>query len=282
MDISYVGYDKETGGSFDRWKAAVDSTLGRVVTYNGGLIDALFSASSGGYTENSEYVFISALPFLRGVPDPGDLVAGNPFASWTRTFTADELGSWFGVGKATAVQILGPLGVSGRTNKTTIRVVGTTGTKDQPSLTFRNVIASHSSPRALISPKFSITALPASPTTVPPTSPPTTSPPTTVPPTTPAPAPRVPVMPVGVVQVAKAVGRTITMAGTASDPDGAPLIRVVSTMGTSSGTRDVRAAGGRWSISWTGTKGTRKVCTSVLDTPTGRTVSLGCRNVIVK
>ena len=89
-------------------------------------------------------------------------------------------------------------------------------------------------------------------------------------------------MPVGVVQVAKAVGRTITMAGTASDPDGAPLIRVVSTMGSSSGTRDVRAAGGRWSISWTGTKGTRKVCTSVLDTPTSRAVSLGCRNVIVK
>jgi SpoIID/LytB domain protein len=271
MDISLIGYDKVTSGSFDRWKAAVDSTVGRVVTYNGGLIDALFSASSGGYTENSEYVFISALPYLRAKPDPGDLVAGNPHASWTRTFTAAELGSWFGVGTATSVSITGNVSVAGRTNRATIRVVGTTATKDISSTNFRNWVAGASPARALISPKFWVQAVGG--TTPPPTTPPT-SPPTT--------APRGVVLPAGTITSAGADKTTITIAGTASDRDGAPRIRIVSTMGTSVGTRETVASGGRWTLSWTGSKGTRNICVTALDVPTGQGVSLGCKSVVVK
>ena len=267
MDISFIGYDKVLAGSFDRWKAAVDATVGRVVTYNGGLIDALFSASSGGYTENSEYVFISALPYLRAKPDPGDLVAGNPWASWTRSFTAAELGAWFGVGTATSVSITGNVSVSGRTNRATIHLVGTTATKDISSSDFRAWIAGASPSRALISPKFWVEAVGS-------VAPPPTSPPTT--------APRGVVLPVGTITSAGANKTLITVAGTASDPDGAPRIRVVSTMGTSVATRETVASGGKWSLSWTGSKGTRNVCVTALDVPTGQGVSLGCKSVVVK
>ncbi|MFM7069160.1 MAG: SpoIID/LytB domain-containing protein, partial [Actinomycetes bacterium] len=259
MDIAYIGYDMETGGYFDRWKAAVDGTAGQVVTYNGALIDALYSASSGGYTENSEYVFVSALPYLRAIPDPDDLVTGNPFATWTKTYTAAEIGAWFGVGTATAVQITGNIGVSGRTNRATIHIVGTTATKDVSSSSFRSTVAAKDPSRALISPKFTIEPYPA------PTS-----------------TPRTPVLPVGVITVAKADGHVITVAGTVYDPDGPPTMRVVSTMGTTTAVRTVKAAAGKWSVSWTGAAGTRKICVSALDVPTGTAVSLGCKSVTVK
>lgn len=48
---------------------AVELTRGVVATYNGGLIEALYSSTTGGFTANSEDVFTNALPYLRGVPD---------------------------------------------------------------------------------------------------------------------------------------------------------------------------------------------------------------------
>lgn len=48
---------------------AVEDTRGVVATYNGGLIEALYSSTTGGYTANSEDVFANAVPYLRGVPD---------------------------------------------------------------------------------------------------------------------------------------------------------------------------------------------------------------------
>jgi stage II sporulation protein D len=49
--------------------AAVDATRGVVATHNGGLIDALYSSTSGGWTANSEDVFANPFAYLRGVPD---------------------------------------------------------------------------------------------------------------------------------------------------------------------------------------------------------------------
>ena len=112
----------------------------------------------------------------------------------------------------------------------------------------------------------------------PPTTWPTASPPTT-PPTT---APRGVALPAGTITSAGANKTTITIAGTASDRDGAPRIRIVSTMGTSVGTRETVASGGRWTLSWTGSKGTRNICVTALDVPTGQGVSLGCKSVVVK
>lgn len=47
---------------------AVDSTRGQLMYYQGSLVEQpLFFSSSGGKTENSEDVFVSALPYLRSV-----------------------------------------------------------------------------------------------------------------------------------------------------------------------------------------------------------------------
>lgn len=59
----------KTGWS--RIKKAVDSTRGEVMYYQGNLVEQpLFHSSSGGRTENSEDVFVSALPYLRSVDSP--------------------------------------------------------------------------------------------------------------------------------------------------------------------------------------------------------------------
>lgn len=48
--------------------SAVDETAGQVMYYEGSLVEQpLFHSSSGGQTENSEDVFVSALPYLRSV-----------------------------------------------------------------------------------------------------------------------------------------------------------------------------------------------------------------------
>lgn len=145
-----------TGTKFEdtRWRAAVDSTINRVVTYNGALIEALYSASSGGHTENSEIVWVSPLPYLRGKPDPYDAVASNPHNSWSRTFTGRQLGSWFGLGTVTSVQILGNTGASGRVDKATIRLTGTGGSRDVSGPSFRSTVNANSPSGALMSTKF--------------------------------------------------------------------------------------------------------------------------------
>lgn len=243
-----------TGTKFQvpAWTSAVDATAGKVVVHSGSLIDAVYSASSGGHTENSEVVWVSAVPYLRGVPDPYDVGGGNPNGAWSRTYSGAQLGAWFGVGTVTSVQILGPLGVSGRVDKATVRLTGTGGTKDVAGASFRSTVNAKSPGSVLLSTKFSVGA--AAPTR----------------------------LPSGDFHTAYSDGRTIIIGGTASDPDGAPLVRVVSTMGSVRATRETRATNGSFLVTWTGDPGTRNVCVTVLDTPSGQGVSLGCRDVVVK
>jgi SpoIID/LytB domain protein len=258
-DQTYLGWEKEAGAMGAQWRAAVDATNGVAVTYGGGLIDAVYSASSGGYTENSETVWVSALPYLRGVPDPADLTGGNPNASWARTYTGSQLGAWFGIGVVSSVQILGPLGVSGRVDKATIRLVGSGGTKDVNGVAFRSWVNGASPGAQLLSTKFSVGG------------------------SAPAPPPASDQPPFGLLDVARADGRTVIVAGRALDADGtAPTVRIVSTLGTQVATRDVQPINGQYLAAWTGAPGTRTVCVSLIDNPTGQVVSLGCRSVVVK
>jgi stage II sporulation protein D len=65
-DQVYGGYSAEHPVS----NQAVDETAGVVATYDGKLISALFSSTTGGYTASNEEVYNSApVPYLRGVPD---------------------------------------------------------------------------------------------------------------------------------------------------------------------------------------------------------------------
>ncbi len=251
-----------TGTKFQvpAWPAAVDQTANHVVTYGGALIDAVYSASSGGHTENSEVVWVSPVPYLRGVPDPYDPGGGNPHTSWSRTYTGQQLGSWFGLGTVTSVEVLGPLGVSGRVDRATIRLTGTGGTRDVTGTSFRSTVNAASPSAQLMSTRFAVAG-------------------STVP-SAPPPAPVQ--LPSGNFHTAYADGRTIIVGGTASDPDGAPVVRVVSTMGSQRAVREMRATNGSYLAIWSGSPGTRTICTTVLDVPTGQEVSLGCRDVVVK
>lgn len=66
-------------------RAAARATAGEVLTYDGQIIQAVYSASSGGHTASNEAVWRSdrMLPYLRGKRDPYD--AASPHAQWTAT-----------------------------------------------------------------------------------------------------------------------------------------------------------------------------------------------------
>lgn len=120
-DQAYIGDSKRTdsGSYWDDWKGAVDATDALVVTYGGQPIQALYSSSSGGYTEHNENVWGgSPIPYLRGVPDEADAVTANPSHRWSISLTWAELSSkldaYYGTGTLKRFTLLEPFGVSGR------------------------------------------------------------------------------------------------------------------------------------------------------------------------
>ena len=72
----------------DTTQAAVNATLGQIVTYGGKPILAAFHAASGGHTENVEDIWLSREPYLRGVVDYD---IGSPGYEWTQPFTLAQL-----------------------------------------------------------------------------------------------------------------------------------------------------------------------------------------------
>ncbi|MDH4147783.1 MAG: SpoIID/LytB domain-containing protein [Acidimicrobiia bacterium] len=143
-DQVYAGYEKEIGLGGSRWVAAVVRTSDRVVTYDGRPIQAFYSSSNGGYTEASEYGFVTALPYLQAFPDPYD--AESPDSRWVRDYDQDQLSRWLArandtnVGTVQRITIAQPLSPSGRV----IRMVlaGTAGTKEISGARFRDVVNS--------------------------------------------------------------------------------------------------------------------------------------------
>jgi stage II sporulation protein D len=67
--------------------AAVAATSGQCVYYRDRLIQAVFFASSGGRTENSEDVWGFEFDYLRSVPE----IAETDPKQWSRTFTREQL-----------------------------------------------------------------------------------------------------------------------------------------------------------------------------------------------
>jgi SpoIID/LytB domain protein len=129
-DQVYAGWDKEGGYLGNRWVRAVKDTLNQVVTFNGRIVTAFYSSSSGGHTENNENVWGgSPIAYLRGVCDPGDYVQANPSRVWKVSYTADNLTSRLRPYTGAIGTIRGfrdyDRGVSGRI--VTVRVVGGSG-----------------------------------------------------------------------------------------------------------------------------------------------------------
>lgn len=126
-DQVYAGWDKEGGPDGDRWVAAVNATDGRVITHRGDLIQAFYTSSSGGFTENNENVWGGTpIAYLRGVCDPGDYTAANPNAVWKTTISAEAVTARLGLGIGRVTGFKGiDRGVSGRI--VTMTVVGRRG-----------------------------------------------------------------------------------------------------------------------------------------------------------
>jgi stage II sporulation protein D len=98
----FRGWDRQGGQGGSRWVAAVRATspssrTGRVVTYAGKPIDAVYFSSDGGATENSEDVWSARVPYLRSVADPWSAGGGNPLATWTRTRSQAQVAAAFGL-----------------------------------------------------------------------------------------------------------------------------------------------------------------------------------------
>lgn len=81
----YRGYDAESPAT-DR---AIEETRGVVMLNRGSLITAFFHSSSGGYTENSEDVWNSSLPYLKSKQDPYD--KNDRHYNWQIIYTAEQL-----------------------------------------------------------------------------------------------------------------------------------------------------------------------------------------------
>ncbi|WP_425061208.1 hypothetical protein SCACP_19910 [Sporomusa carbonis] len=128
---------------------AVDETRGLVLMYNGKLITAYFHSSSGGYTENSENVWSTPEPYLRGVVD---FDQNSPYFKWEKKLTIGELNqainkAGYNIGNLQAIE-LSPLenppatssdrGVSGRVK--TVRLLGTNGSVQVSGTKLRSIL----------------------------------------------------------------------------------------------------------------------------------------------
>lgn len=70
---------------------AVDETYGMYILYDGKPINAVFCSSNGGATEDSENVWSSALPYLRGVYDNNEDLDTCTNGRWSYEYSSDQL-----------------------------------------------------------------------------------------------------------------------------------------------------------------------------------------------
>ncbi len=80
----YKGYS----GEYPSTNQAVDETAGLLMFSDAALVQAYYHKNSGGYTENSENVWFTVLPYLRGVLDPY-----SPPYLWTANLSSSSIQS---------------------------------------------------------------------------------------------------------------------------------------------------------------------------------------------
>ncbi|MGN1318246.1 MAG: SpoIID/LytB domain-containing protein [Lachnospirales bacterium] len=97
----YNGTAKET----ENGRKAVDETRGMVAYYNNEPISAVYFSSDGGATQNSQDVWMSAVPYLIGIKDEYE----KECMEWSRTYTYSDITSicntkGFGIGSVNKVE----------------------------------------------------------------------------------------------------------------------------------------------------------------------------------
>lgn len=102
----YTGADAEHEKTV---KAALE-TKGEVLTYDGNLAETVYSATSGGYTEDAKYVWGTDIPYLKGVPD--EYEGKDCYAStWVRELSPEKateilLSKGFDIGNVKDIEVL--------------------------------------------------------------------------------------------------------------------------------------------------------------------------------
>lgn len=81
-------------GAVDKAREAVTATSGKVLTYNGALIEATYFSCSGGRTEDAAAVWGADVPYLRAVDSPGE--EGAAHFTDTVTFSGEEFAACLG------------------------------------------------------------------------------------------------------------------------------------------------------------------------------------------
>lgn len=165
-DQAFAGDTREKHTDAATWLQAVENTSGQVLFYGGAPIRAFYSASNGGHTEGSGYVFAADLPYLPSKPDSFDSQGSNPYTSWSRSYTVEEFNRWLNdhsdtaVGQIIRMEIVDNVGDSGRLDRAGIKITGTsqavtvTGSRLQSRI---NTAARESGKGQLLSTLYSFT-----------------------------------------------------------------------------------------------------------------------------
>lgn len=140
----YDGVNGETAST----RAAVEATAGQILTYQGRPIEAVFHASSGGHTENSEDVWSSAVPYLRGVQD---FDQSAPVYQWIAGLRADQIKTKIpGIGN---IQAFKPQKTTATGRIISMQVVGDSGSRTMSGNQLRKALNLKSS-LFTVKPKF--------------------------------------------------------------------------------------------------------------------------------
>lgn len=75
----------------EKVKEAVDETSGKLLLYKGAPVQCYYYSSNGGYSENSENVWVAELGYLKGKKDPFEQADRISDYNWSVTFTASEI-----------------------------------------------------------------------------------------------------------------------------------------------------------------------------------------------
>ncbi len=72
-------------------RQAVDETKGKLLLYDGNAVECYYYSSNGGYSENSENVWVAKIGYLKGKADPFEDGNRIPGYSWEVSFTPEEI-----------------------------------------------------------------------------------------------------------------------------------------------------------------------------------------------
>lgn len=121
-----------TTKEFASTTAVVRDTAGQALFYEGSVVYAQFSSSSGGYTNTG------SKPYLKAVPDPWDAVAANPNHTWQKTVAIATIeGAYPGIGRLEALRITSRTGLGDEGGRVLgITVEGASGSVATTGLSF--------------------------------------------------------------------------------------------------------------------------------------------------